>query len=525
MIAHLSACPRYFVRAALLAGLFTAASALATPKVATPSFSPAGGAYASAQSVTLTSGTSGASIVYTTDGSIPTESGGAITHGTLYTGAIPVASTTTLTAIAFENGQTDSAVSIAGYTLETTLTLNVLYNFSAANNGGINPAVGLVQGSDGNFYGTTQYGGDLNDGIVFKLSPVGGIWSLTTLHSFNGLDGAHPLGALVQGANGNFYGTTSDGVNGVYGTVFEITPAGALTVLVSFNGGNDAYPLAGLVLGNDGNFYGTTHGAGGTIYGTVFRMTPAGFLTTLVIFHDDLNGVAPDSCLVQAGDGNFYGTTSFGGSGGYGTVFEMTPSGALTTLDSFDGTFGGAGFDATPVQGNDGKFYGIIQNWPDGHNATVTQMTSGGILTTWANLNSTSDGSEYDGPLVLGRDGNFYGTTYSGGSSNDGIVFQMTPAGGLAILYNFSGADGATPYAGLVQGRDGNFYGTTFAGGSSGGGTIFQLIVPVGSTLAPAPPPPHPAAGSGGGAPSYWFLGFLAFAGILRWKLRQTKAI
>jgi uncharacterized repeat protein (TIGR03803 family) len=509
---------------ALLAGIFAAASASAIPQAATPIFSPAAGTYASAQSVTITSATPGASIAYTTDSSIPTESGGVVTHGTLYSGAISIGVTTTLSAIAFESGQADSALAVAGYTVETAVTLNVLYNFSASN-GGANPAVGLVQGSDGNFYGTTKYGGSNNDGTVFKLSSTGGVWSVTTLHSFTGPDGAHPLGALVQGPNGNFYGTTSNGAAGVYGTVFEITPTGVLTTLVSLNGANNAFPLAGLLLGNDGNFYGTTSGSNTpTNDGTLFRMTPAGFLTTMINFNGD-GGANPQNSLVQGGDGNFYGTTFDDTNGGYGTAFKMTPAGFLTTLISFDGTDNGDGFDATPVQGSDGNFYGIIQNYSNGKSAAVTRMTPSGALTPLAALSGSNDGNQANAPLLLGSDGNFYGTGYSGGSNNDGTLFKMTPSGSLTILVNFNGTSGTDPLGGLVQGSDGNFYGTTYSGGSSNQGVVFQLVIPP-SAPAPTPTPPlapAPAASSSGGAPSYWFLGLLAFAGLLRWKNRKTN--
>jgi uncharacterized repeat protein (TIGR03803 family) len=511
---------------ALLAGIFAAASASAIPQVATPNFSPAAGAYASAQSVTITSATPGASIAYTTDSSIPAESGGVVTHGTLYSGAISIGSSTTLSAIAFESGQADSALAVAGYTVETALTLNVLYNFSASSNGGLNPAAGLVQGSDGNFYGTTNYGGSSNDGTVFKLSSTGGVWSVTTLHSFTGPDGANPQGALVQGPNGDFYGTTYDGAAGVYGTIFEITPTGAFTTLVSLNGTNNAFPMAGLMLGNDGNFYGTTSGGNTpTNYGTLFRMTPAGALTTMINFNGD-GGANPASGLVQSSDGNFYGTTFTDSTGGYGTAFRMTPGGFLTTLLAFDGTDNGDGFDATPVQGSDGNFYGIIQNYSNGKNAAVTRMTPSGVLTPLAALSGGDDGNQSNAPLVLGNDGNFYGTSYSGGASNDGTLFKMTPSGVLTILVNFNGTNGADPLGGLVQGSDGNFYGTTYIGGSANHGVIFQLIIPPAAPTPASTPPlaPTPAA-SGGGAPSYGFLGLLAFAGILRWKLRKKQAL
>jgi uncharacterized repeat protein (TIGR03803 family) len=251
--------------------------------------------------------------------------------------------------------------------------------------------------------------------------------SLNVLYNFttSNQGGSNPQAALVQGSDGNFYGTSSGNGSGNNGTVYKVTPAGVLTTLVSFTGANGANPCAGLVQGSDGNFYGTTEMGGSANEGTVFAMTPAGALTTLVSF-TGANGANPYSGLVRGSDGNFYSTTESGGSAGDGTVFKITPAGALTTLVSFTGANG-----ANPCAG-----------------------------------------------LVQGSDGNFYGTTYAGGSNNEGTIFWMTPAGILAPLVSFSGANGANPFAGLVQSGAGNFYGTTSGGGNSGHGVIFQWVVP-----------------------------------------------
>src|ERR1019366_3719595 len=191
---------------------------------------------------------------------------------------------------------------------------------------------GIVQATDGNFYGTTSQGGAGDNGTVFQMTPSG---TLTTLHSFSSIDGAYPYIGLIQGTDGNFYGTTSQGGAGSIGTVFRITPSGTLTTLHSFTGSDGQYPRAGLVQGSDGNFYGTTP-SGGYGWGVVFRITPAGALTTLPSFAGR-DGQAPGAELVQGSDGNFYGTTMEGGTGDLslpvivraGTVFRITPSGTL----------------------------------------------------------------------------------------------------------------------------------------------------------------------------------------------------
>jgi uncharacterized repeat protein (TIGR03803 family) len=186
------------------------------------------------------------------------------------------------------------------------------------------------------------------------------------LHSFDGTDGAEPNG-LVQGTDGNFYGTTNQGgANGACndgsvgsgcGTVFKITPGGTLTTLSNFGNyfTDGISPLAGLIQATDGNFYGTTLGGPANGYGTVFKITPSGTLTVLHSF-DNTDGSGPAAALVQATDGNFYGTTLGGGANGYGTVFQMTPSGTLTTLHSFDNMDGSE--PTALIQDTSGTLYG-----------------------------------------------------------------------------------------------------------------------------------------------------------------------
>ena len=347
------------------------------------------------------------------------------------------------------------------------------------------PAAGLVQGSDGNFYGTTAYGGtNGNNGTVFQMTPAG-TW--TTLVSFDGTNGAHPVAALVLGSDSNFYGTTENGgTNGNNGTVFQMTPAGVLTTLVSFNGTNGSYPAAALVQGSDGNFYGTTVGGGVSGIGTVFQMTPAGVLTTLVSFNDT-DGAAPLATLVQGTNGYFYDTTpqaqdaglSVNSGGGFGTVFEMTPSGVLKTLVKFNGSNGGnpaAGL----VQGSDGNFYGTTAiggnlSLNEGYGfGAVFKMTPAGTLTTLVSFN-LANGYNPSAGLVQGSDGNFYGTTDGGGAGGGGTVFQVTTNRVLTTLVSFNGTNGSYPVAGLVQGSDGNLYGTTEFGGANSRGTVFQV--------------------------------------------------
>ena len=264
----------------------------------------------------------------------------------------------------------------------------------------------------------------------------------TNSHYFGtGTDGANPAAALIQGSDGNFYGTTYGGGAGGAGTVFKITPVGVETALYSFTGkdGDGANPKAALIQGTDGNFYGTTYyggttGTGASSAGTVFKITPAGVETVIYSFTGkNGDGANPAAGLIRDADGNFYGTTYFGGStsvgvfgpgsGLYssGTVFKITATGVETVLHSCTG--------------------------------------------------STGDGSNPAAGLILGADGNFYGTTYYGGTPfqgpqdavilTAGTVFKITPAGVETVLISFNFGDGENPSASLIQGSDGNFYGTT----------------------------------------------------------------
>jgi uncharacterized repeat protein (TIGR03803 family) len=338
-------------------------------------------------------------------------------------------------------------------------TLTTLYSFCSQTNctDGYYPYAGLIQASDGNFYGTTGYGGANDSGTVFKITPQYP-YTLTTLHSFDGSDGNEPTAGLVQASDGNeptaglvqasdgnFYGTTAGGgasgnCPSGCGTVFKITPQYpyTLTTLHSFDGGDGNEPTGGVVHASGGNFYGTTAGGGASGYGTVFKVTPSGTLTTQYSFTGS-DGRAPYAGLVQATDGNFYGTTLVGGASGnceYGcaTVFKITPSGTLTTLYSF------------------------------------------------CSQNNCPDGDYPYAGLIQASDGNFYGTTEYGGAycpphSICGTVFKITPGGTLTTLYSFVSPpnDGAYPTGGLVQGTDGNLYGTAEYGGAYAYGTVSRL--------------------------------------------------
>jgi uncharacterized repeat protein (TIGR03803 family) len=383
-------------------------------------------------------------------------------------------------------------------------TLTTLASFNGANGAG---ALSLVQGTDGNFYGTTQVGGANNIhcstagcGTVFKITLTG---TLTTLYSFCAQggnscpDGDLPYAGLVQGADGNFYGTTAQGGancadNNGCGTVFKITATGTLTTLYSFSGAPDgAEPFGALVQGADGNFYGTTALAGVNSAGTVFKITPAGTLTTLYSFCAQsgcADGQYPYAGLVQGADGNFYGTTYSGGignNGPSGTVFKISSTGQLTTLHSFcaNGQAGGCPDGYYPysalVQALDGNFYGTASGGGAHDLGIVFKISPTGTLTTLYSFTGQADGAAPHAGLVPAADGNFYGTTLVGGTGNGGTIFGVTSTGVLVALHGFCSQpqcqDGGGPLAGVMQSTSGSFYGTTGGGGADNHGTVYSF--------------------------------------------------
>jgi uncharacterized repeat protein (TIGR03803 family) len=401
--------------------------------------------------------------------------------------------------------------------------LTPLYNFCSQGGAnctdGAQPLAGLVQATDGNFYGTTFKGGAYSWGTVFKLSSTG---TLTTLHSFcpqNGcLDGGYPQGELIQARDGNLYGVApvggggNGGILGLSGAVFRIAPDGTFTDLYGFcsetNCSDGRAPLAAPVQATDGNFYGTTaYGGNSGICtsvttdgcGTVFRVTPNGAETTLYKFGMNCpagsvncaDGEKPSAPLIQASDGNLYGTTLYGGgtaactsTEGCGTIFRVTPAGIFTTLHKFcsqnnceDGSFPKGAL----VQAADGNIYGTTANGGAHCVGEVFKITLGGDFSLVYSFGSQSaDGQGPAAGLIQSSSGAFYGVTQGGGSNGFGTVFKLALGGTVTALYNFcseSGcADGKYPTTGLIQGSDGNLYGTISNGGSSGFGFAFRVI-------------------------------------------------
>ena len=350
----------------------------------------------------------------------------------------------------------------------------LLHTFTGSANGG-SPSAALVRGTDGSFYGTTERGGASDAGAVFKMSPSG---TVTLLYSFTGgADGSTPRAALIQGNDGLFYGTTYSGGTAGNGTIFRMTPAGNVTPVFSFPGGGlGARPRAALLLASNGTFMGTTESGGAFNRGTVFEVNlNAG---TFIVRHDFdglEDGSFPYAPLIEATDGNYYGTTYAGDLSTLGRVFRISPAGVVTVLHTFVGGADGADPMAALVQATDGNFYGTTRFGGAANQGTVFRMTPGGAVTILKSFSGGADGGLPRAALIQGSDGAFYSTTQAGGAGY-GVVFKIASDGAFTVLYTLTGGpDGANPSAPLIQAPSGQLYGTTSFGGGSDLGTIFRL--------------------------------------------------
>jgi uncharacterized repeat protein (TIGR03803 family) len=355
-------------------------------------------------------------------------------------------------------------------------TFSVLYTFTGGDDGA-NPLAGLIADKQGNLYGTAEQGGTDNVGTVFELGP-NGIQSV--LLTFDNANGRHPLyGNLIADKAGNFYGTTYSGGNN-YGSAYKLAPDETETVLYNFAGGSDGrYPTYGLIEDKHGNLYGTTYEGGANKDGEVFEVTPDGNETVLYSFCSATNctdGTGPYSQLVIDKSGNLFGTTINGGAADWGTLFKLTPDGTETVLHSFTGgTADGCYPFAGVIVDKSGNFYGTTDECGPGADGTVFKIAPDGTETLLYGFSGGNDGMSSKAALVQDKDGNLYGTTTLGGSSNDGIVFEVAPNGTETILHTFTGgSDGANPYAALHL--KGNWlYGTASDGGVDGYGTVFKV--------------------------------------------------
>jgi uncharacterized repeat protein (TIGR03803 family) len=495
-------------------GYSSSATASATytinlPIAATPVFSPVAGTYDSIESVTIADATAGATIYYTTNGTAPSAS------ATKYTGAITVSQTETIEAIAIAAGYGNSAVASAAYTITLAVgnsQVGILYSF---NSEGECPGFGLpsapIFDAKGNLYGTCN--GITGGGEVYEVTPVaGGGWIGSVIYN-NAANVGNPNPGLIFDANKvNLYGTeNSSGAVGA-GSVYELSPATGGgwtgTTLYSFQNGtmDGQAPAAGMIFDAAGNLYGTTDIGGANGGGTVFKLTPisgGGYTETLLYSFGatGADGINPKSALIFDSKGNLYGSTyGGGGTGSFGTIFELSPGSGGTWTEkvllsfSISGTPDGQHPVGNLVFDTAGNLYGVTSSGGSGGGGTLFELspTTGSTWTTTVLHNFSANGVDGTIPsagLSMDAKGNIYGTTSSGGVNHyAGTIFEFVPSSGTwteDILYSFNQSDdiGYGPATTLTLDTTGNLYGITTQGGIAGGGTLFEFFAsPVAAT-------------------------------------------
>jgi uncharacterized repeat protein (TIGR03803 family) len=347
--------------------------------------------------------------------------------------------------------------------------VEIVHEFGDA--GDVRIPSGLMQAANGDFYGTTSEGGPANKGTIFRMTAAGAV---SVLYAFAGDSiGQYPFDSLIQAPDGSFYGLTRNDYT--YSTAFRMSPDGTVALLHRFDQfvGEGLEPRLGFLRAADGNIYGTTSHGGPLGRGAVFAMTPLGEVSVVTAFSAVEDGSTP-RVLIRASSGIFYGATLSGGSWNHGAAFALTADGSITWLHSFT-IDEGRGITAL-IQASDGNLYGTTTDNGIGGGGTAFRMTTDGAVTVLHHF-IAGDYGFFPTGLIEGIDGNFYGTARSAGPLAYGTVFKMTRDGELTLLHAFAGgaADGAFPEAGLVQTPDGMLYGTTTRGGTLDYGTLFSI--------------------------------------------------
>ena len=356
--------------------------------------------------------------------------------------------------------------------------ITTLASFNGSN--GQNPYAGVTVDASGNLLGTTQSGGASNDGTVFEITK--GSNAITTLATFNGNNGAQPVGGITLDGAGNLYGTTANGGAAGAGTVFEIAKGSAtLTTLAAFDGNAARTPYCPVTIDGSGNLWGTTENGGASQAGAVFEIARGSNAITIVASFTASSGSSPTGAVALDGSGNLYGTTEKGGTSVAGTVFEVAAgSHAVTTLASLGGTNG-----QTPAAGltidASGNLYGTAESGGANTGGTVFEIAKGS--TTLTTLVSSAHNEEPIGGVTLDASGDVYATTYQGGTHGFGSVFEVAKgSGAVTTVASFGPTNGQSPDGGVAMDAAGNLYGTTRTGGQLNLGTVFEIAR--GSTTA-----------------------------------------
>ena len=350
-------------------------------------------------------------------------------------------------------------------------TYTVLHKFAGGANDGSGSGANVTLDGAGNIYGTTDFGGAHSNGVVFKLAPDG---TQTILHSFVGSEGSQPDGGVVVLGNGTVYGTAGSGGAGGNGVLFKISKNGKYKVLHDFTASDGAFLRGNLIRDKLGNFYGTALFGGVNGDGTVYKYGFDGSFTVLHAFNGT-DGEFPEHGVVRDSDGNLYGVTAFGGATDNGSVYKIAADGTFSTVYSFtggaDGGFLYGGLDVD----KDGNLYGSTVDGGANASGTVFKLTPGGTLTTLYNFTGGTDGGGPEGDMLLAGK-NLYSTATDGGDAGClcGVIYQVSLSGNEKVLHAFTGADGSGYSAGLVKNK-GAFYGTTASGGTNSNGVVFSV--------------------------------------------------
>ncbi|MDX2247205.1 MAG: hypothetical protein SF052_10535, partial [Bacteroidia bacterium] len=409
----------------------------------------------------------------------------------------------------------------------------VLYSFRLSD--GSNFSGDLTEGDDGRLYGVSTFGGTyFNNGQIFTIDPNGE--NFASLHSFDSLSGAFPRSSVTMGRDGKIYGLTFRG--GLYetGVIYTLEKDGSdYKVLYNFNFTDGYFPYGRLIHAADGKLYGLTSGGPQNGAGVLFQIHTDGSNFQLLRQFSGLDGRTPFGTLLEARNGKLYGTTTLGGRGNGGIIFEMDPGGNnfrtvyeweiyqdkgefypgsdlfegsdgklygilggkdplpgavfsvekdgsnYQVLHHFDGPTGAFGVEGFRywgvVQGADGKIYGTTSRGGLNNQGVIFRVdTDGNNFTALEKLGNSETGYQPVGSLLRGTDGNLYGMTARGGAQDKGTLFRADPNGQtITTLWAFDGTNGASPMGDLMQARDGRLYGMTPYGGEKDFGVIFGI--------------------------------------------------
>jgi uncharacterized repeat protein (TIGR03803 family) len=361
-------------------------------------------------------------------------------------------------------------------------TVTPIYSFSSQNGSASPQDVALVQGRDGGLYGTSEGNGTTSYGSIFKVSTSSAFTELFDFNSSNvTTDGCCPGQGLTVASDGNFYGSAFSGGNGQNGVFFKISPSGAFTSIHNFSGGSDGtMPFAPPIQASDGNLYGMTFNLSGS-GSTVYQYSLSGKFNTIYQF----SGAYTTAPFIQAANGGLYGTTSNGGWAHCGTIFKMSFAGVVLKSPSFRCGADGSGPDGGPLlQASDGNFYGTTGAGGYSNGGTIFKMTPDfqiSILYTFmGKLRGSKDGFGPIAGLIQATDGNLYGATWSGGSNGMGTLYEISTGGTYKLLYSFDGVTGNAPQGTLMQHTNGMVYGTAQLGGANHLGTVYELNLGLG---------------------------------------------